>query len=88
MGEITSRDTGRHCFSVKDTLQAVDMGPVENLLVWENLGVNRYELRSIETGEETVLHLSKKEQEEERSGPDEFFLVSETSKTSITLVAT
>ena len=34
-----SQDTGKYCFGVEDTLQCLDMGAVETLLVWENLEV-------------------------------------------------
>ena len=54
-----SEDTGKYCFSVEDTLQALEMGAVEDLILWENLEVNRSVLRNEETGEETVLFLPK-----------------------------
>ena len=34
-----SQDTGKYCFGVDDTLQCLDMGAVETLIVWENLEV-------------------------------------------------
>jgi peptide chain release factor subunit 1 len=34
-----SQDTGKYCFGVEDTLQCLDMGAVETLIVWENLEV-------------------------------------------------
>jgi peptide subunit release factor 1 (eRF1) len=36
-----SQDTGKYCFGVDDTLQCLDMGAVETLIVWENLEVRR-----------------------------------------------
>ena len=36
-----SQDTGKYCFGVDDTLQCLDMGAVETLIVWENLEVCR-----------------------------------------------
>ena len=35
-----SQDTGKYCFGVDDTLQCLDMGAVETLIVWENLEVD------------------------------------------------
>jgi len=40
-----SQNTGKYCFGVKDTLQALDMGAVETLILWESLAINRYELK-------------------------------------------
>jgi len=37
-----SRDTGKYCFGVDDTLRALDLGAVETLLVWESLGTIRH----------------------------------------------
>ena len=34
-----SQDTGKFVFGVADTLQCLDMGAVETLIVWENLEV-------------------------------------------------
>jgi len=50
MDEI-SQDTGKYCFMVEDTLKALELGAVEDLIVSENLDVNRYELRNSRTGE-------------------------------------
>lgn len=35
---------GKFVFSVKDTMQCLEMGAVEILIVWENLDCDRYEL--------------------------------------------
>lgn len=43
---------GIFCFGVKDTLQALEMGAVEELIVWEDLAMNRYVLRNKESGGE------------------------------------
>lgn len=61
MDEI-SQDTGKYCFMVTDTLKALELGAVEDLIVWDNLDINRYVLRNSQTGEEKVVH-STKEQE-------------------------
>lgn len=62
MDEI-SQDTGKYCFMVEDTLKALDLGAVEDLIVWDNLEVNRYVLRNQSTQEETVLHLTKEQEQ-------------------------
>jgi peptide chain release factor subunit 1 len=51
-----SQDTGKYCFGVKDTLQALELGAAKELIVWENLEINRYELRNTSSGEETIAH--------------------------------
>jgi len=53
-----SRDTGKYCFGVKDTLQALDLGAVKELIVWENLDVTRYVFRHPGTQAEKVVHLN------------------------------
>jgi peptide chain release factor subunit 1 len=68
MDEI-SQDTGKYCFMVDDTLKALDLGAVEDLIVWDNLDVNRYVLRNASSGEEKVVHLTP---EQEHSGAASF----------------
>lgn len=62
MDEI-SLDTGKYCFGVEDTFKALDLGAIEDLIIWENLDTERIVLRNNSTSEETVVHLSKAEQE-------------------------
>jgi peptide chain release factor subunit 1 len=64
--EEIARDTGRYCFGIEDTLQALEAGAVETLVVWENLEYNRYIVKNNSTGEEKVLILNK-EQEKDQS---------------------
>jgi peptide chain release factor subunit 1 len=66
-----SLDTGKFCFMVEDTLKALDLGAVEDLIIWDNLETNRYVLRNTTTGEEKVVHLSK-EQEKNKAELDVF----------------
>jgi peptide chain release factor subunit 1 len=40
-GEI-SKDTGKICYGIKDTVVALEMGGVETLILWENLQLYRY----------------------------------------------
>jgi len=60
--EEISQDTGRYCFMVEDTLKALDLGAVEDLILWDNLEVNRYVLRNNTTGVEKVVHLNTEEE--------------------------
>ena len=57
-----SQDTGKYCFMVQDTLQALEMGSVEILIVWENLTVNRLVVKNTATGEEKILHLTPEQE--------------------------
>ena len=61
-----SQDTGKFCFGIQDTLQALNMGAIETLIVWENLDITRYILKNHSVGEEVVLHLSP-EQEKDKT---------------------
>jgi len=54
MDEI-SMDTGKVCFGVKDTVDGLEMGAVEQLIVWENLEISRIHLRDPNT-EENIIH--------------------------------
>lgn len=60
-----SQDTGKYCFGIDDTLRALEMGAVESLIVWENLSVTRYVLRSNSSDEKRIIHL-RPEQERDR----------------------
>lgn len=64
--EEISQDTGKYVFGVDDTLQALDAGAVETLIVWENLDMNRYVLKNSTTGEVVIKHFNK-EQEAKQS---------------------
>jgi len=57
MSEIR-RDTGKYCFSVDDTMGALEMGAVDTLIVWEDIDVNRLELLNPANGEATISFLA------------------------------
>jgi len=59
-----AQDTGKYCFGVKDTLNALEMGAVEKLIVHENLNILRYQLKNPSTNEETIVHLLPQQQTE------------------------
>jgi peptide chain release factor subunit 1 len=50
---------------VQDTLQALEMSAVEVLVVWENLTINRLQVRNASTSEESVLHLTPEQERNE-----------------------
>lgn len=69
-----SRDTGKFCFGTKDTLNALEQGASETLIVFENLEINRYTVKNTVTGEQDVLHLT----EEQSKNSDNFVVKGET----------
>ena len=64
MDEI-SQDTGKYCFMVDDTLRALELGAVEDLIIWDNLEINRFVLRNTSSGEERIVHLTKEQEQNE-----------------------
>ena len=60
-----SQDTGKYCFMVMDTLKALEMSSVETVIVWENLQINRLQVKNTTTGEEKVLHLTPEQEQNE-----------------------
>lgn len=64
--EEIAKDTGRYCFGVDETLQALEAGAIDTLIVWENLEILRYTLKNNSTGETKVIHLNK-DQEKDQS---------------------
>ena len=53
-----SLDSGKVCYGVEDTLKALEASAAETLIVYENLEITRWVLRT-STGSETVLHTNK-----------------------------
>ncbi len=43
-------DTGKYCFGIDDTLKALELGAVETLIVYENLEMMRYVMKSASGG--------------------------------------
>ena len=56
--EEISQDTGKVCYGIDDTLKALELGACETLVVFENLDVTRWVLRTT-SGSEVVLHSTK-----------------------------
>lgn len=59
-----SRDTGKYCFGTKDTLMALELGAVKDLIVWENLDVTRYQFRHPTTNAEKISHLNEAQEKD------------------------
>jgi peptide chain release factor subunit 1 len=53
-----SMDSGKICYGIEDTLKALDAGAAETLIVFENLEITRWELKSSE-GSQIILHTTK-----------------------------
>ena len=60
-----SKDSGKVCYGIEDTLKALEAGAAETLIVFENLEITRWVLKA-STGDEIILHTTK-QQEEDRS---------------------
>ena len=56
--EEISRDTGKYCFGIKDSLTALEMGAVEILILYENLDIERLVVKNNQTGDTKELHLT------------------------------
>eukprot|EP00010_Vexillifera_abyssalis_P008023 CAMPEP_0201544940 /NCGR_PEP_ID=MMETSP0173_2-20130828/1555_1 /ASSEMBLY_ACC=CAM_ASM_000268 /TAXON_ID=218659 /ORGANISM="Vexillifera sp., Strain DIVA3 564/2" /LENGTH=439 /DNA_ID=CAMNT_0047953233 /DNA_START=74 /DNA_END=1393 /DNA_ORIENTATION=+ len=62
------RDTGNYVYGVKDTIECLEAGAVETLIVWEDLTITRYTLRNNATGETSTVTLT----EEQAEDPENF----------------
>ena len=81
-----SKDTGKYVFGVEDTLQCMEMGAVETLIVFENLDVFRYDLQNTATGEMVVKHLTEVQAKDDKHFHDEETGVELETKEKILLV--
>ena len=68
--EEISQDTGKYVFGVDDTMSALEMGAVETLIVWENLEINRFNLKNSATGETVVKHFNKAQEADQANFKD------------------
>mmetsp|Transcript_20326 Transcript_20326/g.36955 ORF Transcript_20326/g.36955 Transcript_20326/m.36955 type:complete len:439 (-) Transcript_20326:135-1451(-) len=55
-------DTGKFCFGIRDTMQALEAGACESLIVWENLEIKRLVIRDPHADKEEV-HFCTPEEE-------------------------
>ncbi|KAF2484481.1 eukaryotic peptide chain release factor subunit 1 [Neohortaea acidophila] len=60
-----SQDSGKVCYGIDDTLKALDAGAAETLIVFEDLEMTRWELKT-SAGSSVILHTTKA-QEADRS---------------------
>jgi len=67
--EEIHRDTGKYTFSVKDTIEALEMGAVGDLILWEGLKVKRYMLKNDVTMQEMGPYFSFPENKHEKPEP-------------------
>ena len=61
-----AQDTGQYCFMVDDTLRGLEMGAVEDLIIWDNLDIQRYTVRNIQNQEEKIIHLTKEQEADDK----------------------
>ncbi|KAI9718893.1 MAG: Eukaryotic peptide chain release factor subunit 1 [Candelaria pacifica] len=64
-----SQDTGKVCYGIEDTLKALELGAVEILIVFENLDITRWSLRSA-AGSDVILHTTKAQELDRESFMD------------------
>ena len=57
-------DTGMIVFGVEDTLQALEMGSVESLLLYENIEVTRYEIKNPVKGTTDIFYLNPTQEQD------------------------
>lgn len=59
-----AKESGKYCFGVKDTLAALEQGTIEELIVWEALDVNRLVLKHKDSGVESTVYLTEREEKD------------------------
>ncbi|PWN39739.1 peptide chain release factor eRF/aRF subunit 1 [Ceraceosorus guamensis] len=67
--EEIALETGKYCFGIEDTFKALELGAVEQLILWENLDTMRYTLRDSE-GAQHILMLTKEQAEDKTKFQD------------------
>eukprot|EP01111_Echinosteliopsis_oligospora_P001279 TRINITY_DN1190_c0_g1_i1.p1 TRINITY_DN1190_c0_g1~~TRINITY_DN1190_c0_g1_i1.p1 ORF type:complete len:454 (-),score=130.64 TRINITY_DN1190_c0_g1_i1:200-1561(-) len=67
--EEIAQDTSKYCFGVDDTLKCLDIGAVHTLIVWENLEMTRYRLKT-NTPEDKILFLNKEQEKDTENFKD------------------
>lgn len=64
--EEVAQDTGKYVFGIQETLQALEMGAVELLIVWEGLDIQRITLRHPTTNKDTILFLTPGQEKDDK----------------------
>ena len=62
--ENIALDTGLIVFGVEDTMKAMEVGALEKMLLYENIDVERYEIKNPVTGELKVCLLNEKQKDD------------------------
>jgi len=62
--EEIAQDSGKFCFGVVDTMRALEMGAVETLIMFEEMGVSRVVIRTASTGVEEAHFLTNDEKKD------------------------
>lgn len=57
-----NQDTGKYCFGLNDTFQALESGACEVLIVWEDLNIDRIELRVPNDDKLKVIYLTPEQE--------------------------
>jgi len=65
-----AQDTGKYCYGVKDTFYCLEMGAVEELIVWENLQISRFILKNPQTLEEKIYYFTPEEEKKRENFVD------------------
>jgi len=61
-----SQDTGKFCFGITETMQGLDMGAIETLICWEQLDLNRIQIRNPHTSAEQTLYLTPEQAKQDK----------------------
>ncbi len=59
-----SKGMGWYCFMVEDNLHALDLGPVEDLVIWNNYETQQYVFRNIPTSVDVIEHIYKHQEQD------------------------
>lgn len=70
-------NSGKYCFGVKDTFQALESGACDDLIVWEELKINRIELKIPNSDKTKILYLTPEQEANQNFFRDESGLVME-----------
>jgi peptide chain release factor subunit 1 len=68
--EEIARDTGKYAYGIRDVMSCLEAGAVETLIVWEDIEMDFYLLRSPTTGETTERFLAASQAEREGAFAD------------------
>jgi peptide chain release factor subunit 1 len=69
--EEIAMDTQMIVFGVKDTMKALELSAIETLVIFEELAVNRYEMKNTQTGDVRVQFLNVHQEKDPKYFKDE-----------------